>query len=73
MSHSTYSFVQDEGLMPIVEPDISLSGDYDLETAVEVRFFFRVRIRFITREIPWQAAGHDNIIAIEARVQMHHQ
>lgn len=27
---------QAEGLMPIVEPDISLVGDYDLETAVRV-------------------------------------
>jgi fructose-bisphosphate aldolase class 1 len=35
--------VQDEGLMPIVEPDISLSGDYDLETAVEVCFCQRLQ------------------------------
>ena len=27
---------QDEGLMPIVEPDVVLAGDYDLETAVKV-------------------------------------
>lgn len=27
---------QDEGLVPIVEPDISLNGDYDLETAIRV-------------------------------------
>lgn len=27
---------QAEGLMPIVEPDISLVGDYDLETAIQV-------------------------------------
>jgi len=27
---------QSEGLMPIVEPDVSLSGDHDLETAVKV-------------------------------------
>jgi len=27
---------QDEGLMPIVEPDIVLAGDYDLETAIKV-------------------------------------
>lgn len=27
---------QAEGLMPIVEPDISLAGDYDLETAVRL-------------------------------------
>ncbi|CAE7518036.1 FBPA [Symbiodinium natans] len=27
---------QDEGLVPIVEPDISLKGDHDLETAVRV-------------------------------------
>ena len=27
---------QDEGLVPIVEPDISLSGDYDLETAIRI-------------------------------------
>eukprot|EP00304_Pavlova_gyrans_P002526 CAMPEP_0206048652 /NCGR_PEP_ID=MMETSP1466-20131121/24722_1 /ASSEMBLY_ACC=CAM_ASM_001126 /TAXON_ID=44452 /ORGANISM="Pavlova gyrans, Strain CCMP608" /LENGTH=394 /DNA_ID=CAMNT_0053423719 /DNA_START=44 /DNA_END=1228 /DNA_ORIENTATION=+ len=27
---------QAEGLMPIVEPDISLVGDYDLETAIKV-------------------------------------
>jgi fructose-bisphosphate aldolase class I len=27
---------QAEGLMPIVEPDISLTGDYDLETAVRI-------------------------------------
>ncbi|CAM9361495.1 unnamed protein product [Chrysoparadoxa australica] len=27
---------QDNGLVPIVEPDISLEGDYDLETAIEV-------------------------------------
>jgi len=27
---------QDEGLVPIIEPDVSLSGDHDLETAVMV-------------------------------------
>ena len=27
---------QEEGLVPIVEPDISLNGDHDLETAVRV-------------------------------------
>lgn len=27
---------QDEGLVPIVEPDISLNGNYDLETAIRV-------------------------------------
>ena len=27
---------QSEGLMPIVEPDISMSGDHDLETAIEI-------------------------------------
>lgn len=27
---------QDEGLVPIVEPDISLNGNYDLETAIHV-------------------------------------
>ncbi|CAM9150562.1 unnamed protein product [Choristocarpus tenellus] len=27
---------QDNGLVPIVEPDISLAGDYDLETAIRV-------------------------------------
>jgi len=27
---------QNEGLMPIVEPDIVLAGDYDLETAIKV-------------------------------------
>ena len=27
---------QDEGLVPIVEPDISLKGDHDLETAVRI-------------------------------------
>eukprot|EP00183_Erythrolobus_madagascarensis_P007030 CAMPEP_0185846070 /NCGR_PEP_ID=MMETSP1354-20130828/1836_1 /TAXON_ID=708628 /ORGANISM="Erythrolobus madagascarensis, Strain CCMP3276" /LENGTH=366 /DNA_ID=CAMNT_0028546153 /DNA_START=244 /DNA_END=1344 /DNA_ORIENTATION=- len=27
---------QDEGLVPIIEPDVSLSGDHDLETAVMI-------------------------------------
>ena len=27
---------QDEGLVPIVEPDISMSGDHDLETAIRI-------------------------------------
>lgn len=36
-SDNRYALIcQDEGLVPIVEPDISLSGDYDLETAIRV-------------------------------------
>lgn len=35
---------QDEGLVPIVEPDISLNGDYDLETAVRVNVMVQAHL-----------------------------
>lgn len=35
-NHRYALICQDEGLVPIVEPDISLNGDYDLETAIRV-------------------------------------
>lgn len=43
---------QDEGLVPIVEPDISLNGNYDLETAVRVNVKVQVSLPNEFRQKP---------------------